>query len=171
MFSPFANSEVVETCWRNMDRPDAINFYHGLHKNPYRSLVGNHLPSFIEGTQGMIAFIHLAYWLGCNPIVLMGVDQSRPIGWESMHGAPGAGWRPVDIEWYTKKGVIGEVETTETLDVSAETIAALSMWIVDSGRSIVNMSEGLDFVFAPHVKEPEFFIQEVENGRLLQEIA
>lgn len=137
----------------------SVNFYHGCHENPYRPLVteDQDLPAFVEGLQAVTSHIHAAWWLGCSPIILFGLDQCYRPEEGSLHAAGNAGWRPSNLsQWVEVIDVTGKKSQTSPDMVSAAThIAALAMWIQDTGTRVWNASEGVDYVFAPHVKADE----------------
>lgn len=134
-----------------------VHFYHGAHRNPYRDLFAPdrpRLPSFIESWQSITTVMHLAYYLGCSPIFLVGVDQGRPLGSTRFHAGGAIGWRPSGMptaqEWYAHPGVRGTVvETTAYLALCGQHVAAMAMWLMDAGVPAFNCGAGLDYYFAP----------------------
>lgn len=167
IFQVYTSARAVDQ-FRTQGGVDA-HFYVGLQKNPYRNLLDNHhgLPSFQEGIQGVVSVIHAAYWLGCAPIVLFGIDQCRPLEWsgsDRIHSQEGAGWRPSGIQetqWYRREGLVGPVETCDQFLIAGQHVSAIAMWLSDTGWPIVNASRGLDFGFAPAV-DPYDYLREIE---------
>lgn len=188
LFNVFTASDVVDLFLEG-GGVDA-SFCHGLHANPYRDLVEPEraLPSFVEGIQGTISAIHVAAWLGLDPILLIGIDQAMPLSAASEHYARGCptcghehgrrvGWRTAAYDadcyrWAESDGVGKRVVSTcDVFVLAARHVAALAMWYADAGTKIYNLSDGLDFVFAPHVEDHRAAIARAETGRDLQDLA
>jgi hypothetical protein len=145
----------------------STSFYHGCHENPYRPLVTEDqiLPAFVEGLQAVVSHINAAWWLGCSPIILCGLDQCYRPEAESLHASGNAGWRPgLTSEWIEVTDVAGRrAQTMPDLVAAATHVAALAMWIQDVGVPVFNASEGVDYIFAPY--EPAAsIIEKAEKG-------
>lgn len=146
VFSVYANHTII--C-----QEDDGNFYIGAHRNPFRALLTCELPSFIEGLQGIVTMIHLAYYLGCNPIVLFGVDQGRIPG-KPFHAAGNAEWRemPAKDQWFEIEGVNDTtVQTNKHMLCNAFHIMAAGMWLADAGIQLFNASMGMKLHFVPWI--------------------
>lgn len=185
MFSVHTAADVVDLF---LERGGvSANFAHGLHRSPYRELVSDvNLPSFVEGMQGAVSAFHALAWLGCDPILLFGVDQAKPIGAAREHyGAVcplcaqtdgrRVSWRPSSYAhdayaWIESDGVEGPVDTCTTFLLAAKHLVALSMWYADGGKTVVNCSAGLDLVFAPHVTDYREAVRRAEVGESVREL-
>jgi len=170
----YSGSQAIASIYTSADALDlfrlagggAVHFYHGLHENPYRPLIteGQQLPNFVEGLQAVVSHINAAFFLGCSPIILCGLDQCFRPDEGGLHASGDAGWRPdVGAEWIEVTDVIGRKSLTmPDMVAAANHVAALAMWIQDAGTPILSASEGVDYVFAPFIQAREI-IEKIES--------
>lgn len=156
LFHAYANARAVN---QFLDQGGChTDFYLAWNQNPYRAIAGVSLPGFVTGLQGLIEIVHVAYWLGCAPIVLFGVDEARAVD-GPMHGVETVGWRsgtePTGLGWRRHPGLFGEVETCEAMLLTAMLLAAESAFLADDGVPVFNSSRGLDLLFAQYLDPAE----------------
>lgn len=122
------------------------------HRDLIRPEVEARLPAFIEGMQALCPAIHLAWWLGADPIVLWGADQGKPSPRTRYYGAPST---PIGRDrgpWHVVPGVEGRkvLSTAHHLEAASQ-VAGAAMWLADAGARVWNCSQGVDYIFAPYM--------------------
>lgn len=126
----------------------APSFYLGScqeHRDLVRADIQATLPTLLVGTQGLVGALHLAWWLGADPIIIWGCDQGVQIDGRSYY-ADGDGSQLAEPGWTVVPGVRGlPVKSTRAHAWCAMQAAAVALWACDDGRRVWNASRGLDY--------------------------